>query len=170
MIDFRFLRQDEFKQYADSLFSILYDNMSQVAPTGNEREEDFLFWFDTNKEILKNENRHIIISVQKETNEIVGYFQYTVQNRVFLMEEIQIKKSHQGKYNIFERIYELLFASMREEVDVVETYANKNNTKSIAILHKLGLSIVGENKRGTSYHFRGAYADLLNWYKGINSK
>ena len=81
--------------------------------------------------------------------------------------EIQIKKSYQGKYNIFERIYELVFDNMKEDVDVVEAYANKKNTKSIGILSKLGLSIVGENKRGTSYHFRGTYTNLLNWYKGI---
>ena len=83
MVDFHFLRQYEFEQYADGLFSILYDNMSQIAPTGNSREEDFLFWFEANKEGLENANRHIIVSVQKETHEIVGYFQYTVQNNVF---------------------------------------------------------------------------------------
>ena len=42
--------------------------------------------------------------------------------------------------------------------------------ESIGILGKLGLSIVGENKQGTSYHFRGTYADLLSWYKSTNSK
>ena len=167
MIDFHFLKQDDFEQYNNGLFSILYENMSQIAPTGNSREEDFLFWYDANKDGLKNENRHIIIGIQKEKNEIVSYFQYSVQNSVFLMEEIQIKKSYQGKYNIFERIFELVFDNMKEDVDVVEAYANKKNTKSIGILGKLGLSIVGENKRGTTYHFRGSYTNLLNWYKGI---
>ena len=170
MINFHFLKQDKFKQYADGLFSILYENMSRIAPTGNSREEDFLFWFDANKDGLRNKNRHIIISVQKETDEIVGYFKYTVQNNVFLMEEIQIRKTYQGKYKIFERIYELVFANMRENVNVVEAYANKKNTKSIGILEKLGLSIIGENKNGISYHFRGTYADLLNWYNTTNSK
>ena len=170
MIKFHFLKQDDFKQYADDLFSILYDNMNQIAPTGNSREEDFAFWFDANKEELKNENRHIIVSIQKETNEIAGYFQYSVQNNILLMEEIQIKKFYQGKYNIFERIYALVFANMKDDVDFVEAYANKKNTKSIGILGKLGLSIIGENNRGTSYHFRGTYADLLKWYNEISSK
>ena len=167
MIDVHYLKPDDFEQYAVGLFSVLHENMSRIAPTGNRYEEDFLFWFDANKEVLKGENRHMIVSVQKETNEVVGYFQYSVQNRVCFMEEIQIRESYQGKYNIFEKIYELVFANMREEVDTVEAYANKKNAKSIGILGKLGLSVVGENKRGTSYHFRGTYADLLNWYKGI---
>ncbi len=170
MIDFYFLKQDEFEQYADCLFSILYDNMSRISPTGNSREQDFLFWFEANKEELENSNRHIIVSALKETREIVGYFQYTVQNNVFLMEDIQIRKTYQGKYNIFEKIYGLVLANMREDVDVVEAYANKKNTKSIGILGKLGLSIVGENKNGASYHFRGTYTDLWNWYIRTNIK
>ena len=165
MVDFRYLKQDEFEQYAEGMFSVLYDNMSQIAPTGFTREEDFACWFEANKEGLENTNRHIIICVEKETHEIVGYFQYTVQNDVFLMEEIQIRKSHQGKYNIFERIYGLVIDNMNKDVAFVEAYANKENGKSIGILGKLGLSIVGENKRGTSYHFRGTYIDLLSWHE-----
>ena len=170
MFDFYFLKQDDFKQYAEGLFSILYDNMIQIAPTGNSREEDFAFWFYANKEELKNKNRRIIVSVQKVTNEIVGYFQFSVQSNILLMEEIQIRKIYQGNYNIFEGFYELFLTNMKDDVVFVEAYANKKNTKSIGILGKLGLSIVGENNRGTSYHFRGTYTDLLKWYNGINSK
>ena len=165
MVDFYYLRQDEFEQYAESLFSVLYDNMSQIAPTGYTREEDFTCWFEANKEGLKNANRHLIICIEKETHQIVGYFQYSIQNNVFLMEEIQIRNSHRGKHHIFERIFGLVIANMNEDVAFVEAYANKKNGKSIGILGKLGLSIVGENKRGTSYHFRGTYMDLLNWYE-----
>ena len=165
MLDFYYLKQDEFEKYAEGLFSVLYDNMTQIAPTGYTREEDFACWLEANKECLKNANRHIIICVEKEVHEIVGYFQYAEQNDVFVMEEIQIKKSYQGKYKVFERIYELVIANMSEDIAFVEAYANKKNAKSIGILGKLGLSIVGENKRGTSYHFRGTYKDLLNWYE-----
>ena len=169
MFDINFLRRDEFEQYAEVLFSVLYDNMSRIAPTGNSREEAFSFWCDANKEDLKNENRHIIIIVQKEINEIAGFFKYSVQNNVFFMEEIQIRKSYQGKYNIFEKIYKFVLDNMRDGVCVVEAYADKRNTKSVGILGKLGLTIVGENKNGISYHFRGTYADLLNWYNRIDS-
>ena len=85
------------------------------------------------------------------------------------MEEIQIRKSYQGKYNIFERIYKFVLDNIKDGVCVVEAYADKRNIKSVGILGKLGLTIVGENKNGISYHFRGTYADLLNWYNGIDS-
>ena len=168
MLDIKFLRRDEFGQYAEALFSILYDNMSRIAPTGNSRKEAFSFWFDANKEELKNKNRHIVIIVQKEINEIAGFFKYSVQNNVFFMEEIQIRKSYQGKHNIFENIYKFVLDNMRDGVCFVEAYADKRNNKSIGILGKLGLRIIGENKNGISYHFRGTYADLLNWYNGID--
>ena len=166
MVEFYCLGKDELEKYANILFSILYDNMSRIAPTGNSREEDYLFWLQAMREELKKEARHIIISIQKESDEVVGYFQYSVQENVFLMEEIQIRDSYQGGYDIFRGFYGFVLNNLREAVDTVEAYANKNNAKSIGILGKLGLSVIGENQRGTSYHFRGTYADLLNWYKG----
>ena len=54
---------------------------------------------------------------------------------------------------------------MEAGVKLVEAYANKKNTKSMGILGKLGLEIVGENQRGTSYLFRGNYDDMLKWFE-----
>ncbi len=139
--------------------------MSRIALTGNSREEDFLFWSRSMKEELKKESRHIVIDTKKDTQEIVGYLQYSVQEDVFLMEEIEIKALYQGKYNVFKSLCGFVFDNMREEAVFVEAYANKKNAKSIGILVRLGLSIVGETKRGTSYRFRSTYADLLNWYR-----
>lgn len=101
MFDFTFLRREEFEQYAKALFSILYDNMSQIAPTGNSREEDFSYWFNANKEELKNENRHIIIILQKEIKEIVGFFKYSVRNDVFFYGRDTDKKVLSGKIQYF---------------------------------------------------------------------
>lgn len=166
MLRFCYLEKDEFEKIANFLFSVLCDNMSQIAPTGNSREEDFKCWFQAMKEELHNGKRNIIIIFKEEVQEIVGYFQYSIHGSVFMMEEIQINKLYQEKYNIFRSLYGFVFEHMEEKVDFVEAYANKKNAKSIGILRKLGLSIVGENKRGTSYHFRGSYSDLLSWYKG----
>lgn len=166
MIEFYHMENNAFKNYANGLFSVLHDNMSQIAPTGNSREVDFIFWYQTMQEELQGGKRNIIIIFPKDSHEIVGYFQYSIQENVFLMEEIQIRKSYQGKCNIFRDLYAFVFKDIGAECDCVEAYANKKNTKSIAILRKLGLSAVGENKSGTSYHFRGTYADLLKWHKG----
>lgn len=167
MFEFYYLEKDRFAEFANGLFSILYNNMSKIAPTGNNYEEDFQFWFQAMQKELQNGNRSIIVILQKEPHEIVGYFQYSVNARMFMMEEIQISPLHQSRHNIFRGLYGFVFDRLGTAVDHVEAYANKDNTKSIGILNKLGLSVIGENKTGTSYHFRGTYADLLNWY---NSK
>jgi len=166
MFEFYCLKKELFDKYANDLFSILFENMNQIAPTGNSYKEDYQFWFQYMKEELAKMNQYLIVVCQAELSEIVGYFQYSVHGNILLMEEIQIKKEYQGKYNIFKRIYAFVFDNLKENIDYVEAYANKKNAKSIGILGKLGLSTVGENKRGTSYHFRGTYADLLNWYRG----
>ncbi len=58
-----------------------------------------------------------------------------------------------------------LIPLLPSELRDVEAYAHKNNEKSHGILRRLGLVVVGENKRGDSYHFRGGqYADLLRWH------
>jgi len=166
MFEFCYLEKDEFEKYANGLFSVLYDNMSHIVPTGNRCEEDFKFWFQAKKEELQSEKRYIIIIFQKQSHEIVGYFQYSIHESVFMMEDIQINELYQGKYNIFRRLYGFVFEHMESEVDFVEANANKKNTKSLGILSKLGLSVIGENKTGKSYHFRGTYAVLLDWYNG----
>jgi RimJ/RimL family protein N-acetyltransferase len=46
----------------------------------------------------------------------------------------------------------------------VEAYADKRNQKSLAVLAHLGLTVMGENKNGISYHLRGSYAELKQKY------
>lgn len=162
--EFAKLGNKEFEKYAGALFAILYENMSQIVPTGNSREDDFTYWSKAVREGLKSDTRHIIIISIKDTKEVAGYFQYSVHNGIFMMEEIEIKKSYQGKLGIFRKLYGFILEHIGENICFVEAYANKNNTKSLGILKKLGLSVVGENELGTRCHLRGTYEDLLNWY------
>lgn len=79
-----------------------------------------------------------------------------------MMEEIQFKPEYQGR-NVFRALYGFLL--LKEDIKFVEAYANTSNHKSIGILEKLGLSKIGTNKNGNSYHFRGKYSDLIKWNK-----
>lgn len=165
MVEFSYLSKNEFNKYASELFSVLYDNMTEITPTGNSREEDYQSWYEAVCGEMQSDKRHIIILLHKNSQEVIGFFKYSINECAFVMEEIQIKASHQGKYNIFRSLYGFVLEHIEEEICVVEAYAHKKNTKSIGILEKLGLSIIGENKNGISYHLRGSYADLLKWYK-----
>lgn len=164
MVEFSYLSKNEFNKYASELFSVLYDNMTQIAPTGNSREEDYKSWYEAVCGEMQSNKCHIIVISTGNMTEIIGFFKYSTNESVFMMEEIQIKRFYQGKYNIFRTLYGFVLEHINEEIHIVEAYADKKNTKSLGILEKLGLSIVGENKNGISYHLRGIYKDLVKWY------
>ena len=46
MICFEYLNKLEFSKFAHQIFDVLADNMTVIAPTGNNREDDFKLWFD----------------------------------------------------------------------------------------------------------------------------
>lgn len=165
MIEFSYLSKNEFNKYASKLFSVLYDNMTEIAPTGNSREEDYKSWYKAMCGEMQSDKRHIIVISNENMKEIIGFFRYSINEYVFVMEDIQIKDCYRGKYNIFRTLYGFVLEHINEDIHFVEAYANKINKKSLGILEKLGLSIIGENKNGISYHLRGSYADLLKWYK-----
>ncbi len=161
-IKIEYLNKIDFSGAAPVIFNILADNMEKIAPTGNTREEDYKFWYESVKDGLKRDERQIVLI--KNADSIIGFFQYFTNENTFMMEEIQFKIEYQGS-GIFRQLYAFLIENIRNDLEFVEAYANVNNQKSIAILKKLGLQIIGMNKNGNSYHFRGNYSDLIKWYK-----
>ena len=162
MIKFGYLNKPDFPVIAKTIFDILADNMSVIAPTGNSREEDYNSWFDAVSSGLKREERQIILI--KSNNKIIGFFQYYINADTFMMEEIQFKPEYQGK-GAFRDLYGFVLSNIKIDIQFVEAYANIKNTKSIAILQKLGLLNIGLNKNGRSYHFKGKFSDLVKWYQ-----
>lgn len=161
-ITFEYLNKADFPAVSSVIFNILADNMEIIAPTGNSREDDFKCWYEGVIGGLKRDERQIILI--KDADSIIGFFQYYTNDDTFMMEEIQLKPEYQGK-NIFRKLYGFLIPNIRDEIKFVEAYANITNHKSIGILEKLGLSKIGMNKNGHSFHFRGNYSDLIKWYK-----
>lgn len=165
MVRFHFMDKDEFDILAKTIFPILWTNMLEIAPTGNSDEADFASWFSAVKQGLLQEQRKIILMSQG--HELIGFFQYYTNGNELMMEEIQISRDWQSK-QVFRGLYGFLLAILPTEIEVVEAYVNKKNTRSQGILRHLGLDIVGENKKGDSYLFRGDYSDLLKWYNSSN--
>ena len=143
------------------LFDILHANMNKIAPTGNSYEEDLAFWLSCVSPALEKDPRRILLLY--DGDEIAGFFQYFVNNGLFMMEEIQFRDRYQGT-GVFGELYAYLTRIIPKDTEFVEAYANKGNHKSIAVLNHLGLEIIGENKNGISYHFRGRYETILRRY------
>ena len=161
-----FLRKADAESVFPELFEILHSNMSRIAPTGNSYEEDFSMWISCIKPALEKEPRQILLLLD-DNDRIAGYFQYYVNNGVFMMEEIQFREPYKGT-GIFTELYRYLVKILPENIVFAEAYANKRNEKSIAVLTHLGLEIIGENKNGLSFHFRGRYENLVRRYGNTN--
>lgn len=159
-LKFEYLNKSDFAAFAQQIFNILADNMTAIAPTGNSREEDFILWFDAVRDGLQKAERQIILI--KDDEGLIGFFQYYTNADTFMMEEIQIKPEYHGK-GVFKELYGFLVLQIGRDIKFVEAYANISNSKSICILEKLGLTNIGLNKNGRSYHFKGNYSGLLEW-------
>lgn len=160
-IIFEYLNKSDFQTVARQIFDILADNMTVIAPTGNSRDKDFGLWYDAVSDGLRRAERQIILI--KDDDSLIGFFQYYTNADTFMMEEIQFKPEYQGK-GVFRALYGFIISHIKEDIEYVEAYANISNSKSIGILKRLGLANTGLNKNGRSYHFKGNYSDLLEWF------
>ncbi len=162
MIDFEYLNKADFCLYAQIVFDILSGNMTIIAPTGNSYEEDYKMWYSAVSGGLQKAERQIILI--KDNENVVGYFQYYINEDTFMMEEIQFKPEYQGK-GIFRKLYGFVLENINNDLKFIEAYASIHNQKSIGILNKFGLSNLGLNKNGRSYHFKGEFNNLIKWYE-----
>lgn len=162
MISFEYLNKSDFPTLAHTIFDILADNMTLIAPTGNSREDDFDIWFDAVSQGLEPSERQIILI--KDDENIIGFSQYYTNSDTFMMEEVQFKAAYQGK-GISRKLLEFVLENINSDLRFVGAYANVKNNRSIAILSKLGLKNIGLNKNGNSYRFQGKFTDLIKWYE-----
>ena len=122
MIKFAYLDKLKFDNLSKNIFCILAANMSKIAPTGNSYKDDYRSWFCGLKRELEREQRKVILIYSD--NELIGFFQYNIDNNNLIMEEIQIRPDWQGK-GIFRALYGFLISNLPPEIQNVEAYANK---------------------------------------------
>lgn len=156
---FTFLNKTTAAEILPELFDILADNMSKIAPIGNNYEEDQRRWLSAISDAIQKEPRQIILIWHGSS--LVGFFMYyiSVSGETFMMEEIQCKPEYHGT-GVFRQLYHFMFSHIPDTVTTVEAFANKQNTKSQGILCHLGLTCIGKNKTERTYHYRGAYQKM----------
>lgn len=159
---FQFADKPAHEPVLTEVFKILRDNMELIAPTGFTFEEDFAVWRDYIVPAMQDKGRQMVLMFCDD--ELAGYFQYDIHEDSFIMEEIQIKPKCQGT-GLFRELYRWLEKKLPAGLASVEAYSNKNNVKSQKILECLGLSRIGENKSGSSYHYRGTCRDLWGSFR-----
>ena len=135
-----------------TLFTIFQNNLGDIDPWEESR------WCTVICGALEDPRRFMM--VVQEDNEIVGFFMYACNGENFLMEEIQLIPRVQGT-GVFRAIYAEVLPRLPDTVVRVEAYAHKNNLRSQGILSHLGLSVIGEDRDGEVYHYRGDFHEFL---------
>ena len=158
---FKQMTNEDIPIFADEIFAILANNMRVISPTGNSYNDDHAIWSENTIPAWRAGRSQVILSFCKDT--LCGYFQYSLTDTTFRMEEIQFKQEYHGS-GLFAELYRYLTTIIPAETKHVDAYARKENTKSYEILKHLGLTVIGENKNGKSLHFKGEYKALLERY------
>jgi RimJ/RimL family protein N-acetyltransferase len=158
---FKQMKNEDIPIYTNEIFSILANNMREIAPTGNTYEEDYKIWLNCAVPAWCEGKCSVILIFDGDI--LCGYFQYSFSGTTFRMEEIQFKPKYQGS-GLFAELYHHLTTIIPADTKNVEAFANKENIKSQAILKHLGLINIGENKNGRSFHFKGEYKSLSERY------
>ncbi len=164
-ISFEYLDKNDFDEYAPKLFSLLYENMEQLVPSGESYEECFRGWCHAFGGAFKNRAERKIVLLFTPEREFIGFFGYLADEDTFHMEEIQLLSAYQGRYGIFRALFGFVINELKGNIKYAEAYAHKNNLKSQSVLKHLGLNIIGENKNGSCFHFKGEYRELVSWYE-----
>lgn len=156
-----FLDKAEAGKILPELYRIFHDNMSRILDTAEPFPGGRDGWLAAVGPALDKVPRQILLLCDGE--KIAGFFQYYVNDGVFMMEEIQFREEYRGT-GLFKKLYRYLAGIIPEETEYVEAYVHKTNRKSMAVLNHLGLTAVEEDPNESLLHFRGRYESLVCRY------
>ncbi|MBQ8621658.1 MAG: hypothetical protein IJ422_05030 [Oscillospiraceae bacterium] len=153
MILFSWLNKQEKALWLPKLFDLLYDNMSTIAPSGLTYEQEKEQWLANVDPALDKAPRQIILCFVN--HDLAGYIQYYTQEKLLMIEEMQLKKAYQRTF-VFYRFCKHLMACLPSDIEYIEAYAEKRNRNSQKIMQKLGMVPVAEEENSAFVHLCGA--------------
>ena len=156
------LDKSDTAQILPNLFSILYNNMNRIAPSGCSYAEDEAMWLAYMEQQMHLPYPKIILMYVHDA--LAGYFQYSVSGNTLMVDEVEIKHEYQ-RTMLFFSLCRYLCEQLLPKVEYIEAYVNKGNSQSLRINKKLGLEIVGENKSGRSWLLRGYAKDVGAYFQ-----
>lgn len=152
-----YMKKTDAMKMLPELFDILYENMKAISLSGcgyDCEKETFLHEVGP---ALEKEQRKILLLYTD--NCLAGYFQYYVNNGVFMVEEIQLHPRYQ-RTGLFGKLIRFLKGVIPEDTKWIEAYSHKNNYHSRSIMHSLGMECI--NEVSDLLHFRGDLTKLFD--------
>lgn len=156
MITFIYLNKNEKDIFLPKLFDLLYDNMHEIAPTELSYEHEKKQWFDNVSPALDKPARQIIMCFAD--NKLVGYIQYYINNKLLMIEELQLKKEYHCTLTFY-RFCNYFIGTLPADIEYVEAFAEKRNSKSQKLMQRLGMVLIDSN--AVFVHLRGNADELI---------
>ena len=153
-------RKSEILPLLPRMFEIISRNMHEIAPTGNDLEEDRAAWTRAMHEELQNPDKRWILLFSGD--KLAGYTLYRITGETLYMDEIQLAKEFHGDGMAFPMLMGKLLRDAKEAgVRTLHSYVNRQNAKSRGIVQAMGLRQVQEKPRG--YVYQGRAEDAYAW-------
>lgn len=150
MVSFSLLNKGEKDVLLPRLFDLLYENMKDIAPSSVTYDVEKAMFLANVSPALNKAPRQILLALEGVAP--VGYIQYYTRKELLMIEEVQIRKDHQGTL-LFLCLCRQLLKLLPNEIRVVEAYADPRNLRSICLMKKLGMRDLQES--GDYAHLRG---------------
>ncbi len=159
---FSLMDKARFSEFAPELFRLLHGNMDPIAPSGLSYEEEYRCWREAVGDGLKADARKIILIRENRSDRLLGFLQYYTNPAVLMIEELQIVPDYQSSANILRGLIPFLLSAIPADLQYIEAFVHKQNTRSIALQQKLGMEIVDTAQNGALFHLRGSYPEFRN--------
>lgn len=139
---FQYLNKKEKDLWLPRLFDLYYENMHAIAPSGLSYEAEKEAWLAEVSSGLEKAPRQVILCLLD--GELAGYLQYYMRENMLMVEELQLKK-HLWQTTMFCGFCRYLLSVLPGDLERVEAYAHKPNTRSVHLMEKLGMQAVEED-------------------------
>ena len=160
MISFVFLNKTHKEFWLPQLFDLFYENMQGIAPNDLPYEQEKRQWLGEVSPALEKEPRKIILCFVND--ELAGYVQYYTNERLLMIEEIQIKKAYQ-RTTLFYCFGKHFAQVLPAELETVEAFAVKQNLNSRKLMERLGMLQIDEDEHFV--HLRGSAEKIRELFK-----
>lgn len=156
MITFTYLNKNEKEKILPELFDLLYDNMSEIAPTNLTYEKEQEQWLGNVSPALDKPARQIIMCFSDE--QLIGYIQYYINSNLLMIEELQLKKEHHCTLTFY-RFCKYFIDTLPADIEHVEAFAERRNIKSKKLMQRLGMELIDSNAEFV--HLRGEADEMI---------
>ena len=131
--------------------------MRRILPDRLIYETEYRLWYEAVSEGLQRPPRQIILAQDPE-GKILGFVQYYANDRVLMLEEVQILPEFQKKVNFLPGLWKFLLTHLEVTPTYVEAFVHPQNSYSISLQKKLGMECVD---LGQYHHYRGKFSPSL---------